>query len=46
VIDADDMDDPFGLIDAVDDPVCTATCGVIVGEFAGKRLADPMRIVQ
>jgi len=46
VINTYDVDDPSGIIDAVDHPVCTTTCEVISAQFAGKRLADPMRVVQ
>ncbi len=46
VINAYDVDDPFHLIDAEDHPVSAAACGVIAAQFAGKRLADPMRVIQ
>jgi hypothetical protein len=46
VINAYDVDDSFGLIDAVDHPVGTAACGVIAGQLAGERFTDPVRIVQ
>jgi hypothetical protein len=40
------MDDPFGLVDAVDHPISAAACAVIAAQFADKRLADSMRVVQ
>jgi hypothetical protein len=46
VINASDVDDPFRLIDAVDHPVSATTCGVITVQFARKRLANPVRVVQ
>jgi hypothetical protein len=46
VVYAYDIDDPLDLIDAVDHFVSATTCGVIAAQFAGKRLADAMRVVQ
>jgi hypothetical protein len=46
VIDAYDVHDPYGLIDAVDHPVGAAPCGVISVQLAGERLANPVRVVQ
>jgi hypothetical protein len=46
VVYAYDIDDPLGLIDAVDHSVSATACGAIAPQFAGKRLADPMRVVQ
>lgn len=46
VINAYDMHDPFGLIDAVDHSVGPAACGVIAAQLAGKRLAYSVGVVQ
>jgi hypothetical protein len=46
VINANDVDGPFGLINAVDHSVCAAACGVIAAQLAGERLADPLRVVE
>jgi hypothetical protein len=45
VIDAYDVDGPFGLIDSVDHSVSAAPYRMITGELAGEWLANPVRIV-
>lgn len=46
VINTYDVDDTFGLIDAVNHPVSPTAREVIAAQFAGKRLADPAWVVQ
>lgn len=46
VINTYDVDDTFGLIDAVNHPVSPTARGVIATQFAGKGLADPAWVVQ
>jgi hypothetical protein len=46
VIDANDVDDPLGVIDAVDHPVCAPARGMVATQFTGERLADPVRVIQ
>jgi hypothetical protein len=46
VIDTYDVYGSGGFVNAVDHPVGAASCGVVPGQLACERLADPVRVVQ